>query len=199
MTRRPVTRTLAWGATFVAFPIGGLAAMWSAGAIDDPLSATIGGAVVGTVVGLAQALGSRAIDAERRLDPRRWVPATAAGMSIGLAAASALVGYGTTLADLATMGALTGVAVGVAQAFALPRALAPRLGSRLLWAAAVPVVLATGWTVTTLAGVGVDQRFAVFGATGALVATALTGGLLAVLAASARRADRDASARGVIA
>jgi hypothetical protein len=184
--RRRLARALGWGVTFLAFPVAGLAAMWSVGAIDDPLSAAVGGAVAGAVIGTAQAFGSRALDARRALDPRTWIAATALGMGLGLLAASVAVGYGTDLAQLAILGAITGVPLGIAQALALPRSLAPRAAARLGWAAATPVVLALGWTVTTLIGVDVAQQYAIFGASGALLATALTGGLLVVLAARAR-------------
>ncbi|WP_426361915.1 hypothetical protein [Streptomyces sp. E-08] len=43
-----------------------------------------------------------------------------------------------------------------------------------LWAAALPALWAAGRTITTLAGVGVDARFTVFGATGALTFSAVT-------------------------
>lgn len=109
-------------------------------------------------------------------------------MGVGLAAGATAVGFDTSLGALATMGAVTGVALGIAQAAALPRTLAPGILPRALWALATPVVLALGWTVTTLAGVGVDAQFAVFGATGAIVATALTGAGLWALARRARGA-----------
>ena len=182
----PILRGPGWGATFLAFPVAGVAAMWAVGAIDDPASAAVGGAIAGALVGAAQAFGSRALDPRRRLAPGTWIPATAVGMGLGLLAASAAVGYATDLGSLALMGAITGVPLGLAQALALPRTLAPRHAHRLAWAAAVPIVLAAGWTVTTLVGVDVEQRYATFGASGALVATALTGGLLAVLARRAR-------------
>ena len=43
----------------------------------------------------------------------------------------------------------------------------------------MPALLAVGWTVTTLGGIDVDQRFTVFGAYGAVVFTLLSGLLLA--------------------
>ncbi len=185
--RHPALRSLVWGTTFVAFPVGGLIAMGIVGAVDDVGSALIGGTVVGAVVGVAQSLGSRALDPSRALPIGRWAMATAIGMGLGLASGAAAVGYGTSLQDLAAMGAVTGLVLGAAQGIALPRSLAPSITPRVLWAAATSLILAIGWTVTTLAGVGVDQQFAVFGATGALVATALTGAALWALTRNARR------------
>ncbi|TQK17678.1 hypothetical protein FBY40_0155 [Microbacterium sp. SLBN-154] len=89
------------------------------------------------------------------------------------------VGFATTLSALAAVGAVTGLVVGSLQSLALPR----RLGwTRLVWVPASAAIWAVGWSVTTLAGVGVDRQFAVFGATGALAATLLSGVVLMVLA-----------------
>jgi hypothetical protein len=39
----------------------------------------------------------------------RWIPATVVGMGLGLLLGATAVGFGTTLAELAAMGALTGL------------------------------------------------------------------------------------------
>ena len=160
---------LLWTAGFLAFPLAGLAGTAVAGRVDSPLAALLGGTVAGLVIGAGQALVSR-----RRLDPRWWVPATAIGMGLGLVLGAALVGYRTSLADLALMGALTGLVLGIAQAIALPRE--TRL--RWVWAAAMPILWALGWTATTLGGIAVEQQFTVFGAYGAVTFSALSGLLL---------------------
>jgi hypothetical protein len=107
-------------------------------------------------------------------------------MSLGLLLGAATVGYRTSLAELALMGALTGLVLGVAQAIALPR----HTQLRWAWAAALPLLWALGWTVTTLAIVGVDEQFTVFGATGAVTFSALSGLLLHLLLPN--RADASA-------
>ena len=163
---------LLWTAGFLAFPLAGVASTAVAGRVDSPLAALLGGTVTGLVIGAGQALLSR-----RRLDPRWWIPATTIGMGLGLLLGAALVGYRTSLADLALMGALTGLVLGIAQAVALPRA--TRL--RWLWAAAMPILWALGWTATTLGGIAVDQQFTVFGAYGAVTFSALSGLLLHLL------------------
>jgi hypothetical protein len=160
---------LIWTAGFLAFPIAGLAGTAVAGRVDTPVAALLGGAVTGLVIGAGQALVSC-----RRLDPRRWVPASGIGMGLGLLLGATTVGYRTSLADLALMGALTGLTLGVAQAAALPH----RIHRRWIWAAALPVLWALGWTATTLGGIAVDQQFTVFGAYGALAFSALSGLLL---------------------
>jgi hypothetical protein len=52
---------------------------------------------------------------------------------------------------------------------------------RWAWAAALPLLWALGWTVTTLAIVTVDEQFTVFGATGAVTFCALSGLLLYII------------------
>jgi hypothetical protein len=160
---------LVWTAGFLAFPLAGLAGTAVAGRVDDALAALLGGAVAGLVLGAAQTLVSR-----KRLDPRRWIPATAIGMGGGLLLGAVTVDYGTSLADLALMGALTGVILGPAQALALPR----QTHLRWAWAAAMPALWALGWTVTTLGGISVDNQFTIYGAYGAVTFSALSGLLL---------------------
>jgi hypothetical protein len=160
---------LLWTAGFVAFPLAGLAGTAVAGRVDSPLAALAGGAVAGLVLGVGQTLAGRG-----RLDIRRWAPATALGMGLGLLLGAVTVGYGTSLGDLVLMGALTGLVLGPAQALALPR------GTRMRWswAAAMPVLWALGWTATTLGGIDVEQQFTVYGAYGAITFSALSGLLL---------------------
>ena len=160
---------LIWTAGLLAFPVAGLAGTAVAGRVDSPMPALAGGAIVGLVIGTTQAALSR-----RRLDPRRWIPATTIGMSLGLLVGAAAVDYRTSLTDLMLMGAITGLLLGAAQAAALPR----RTRSRWLWAAAMPVVWALGWAATTLIGVSVDAQFTVVGLSGALTVSALSGLLL---------------------
>jgi hypothetical protein len=160
---------LIWTAGFLAFPLAGLAGTAVVGRVDSPLAALVGGAVAGLGIGLGQTLASR-----RRLDIRKWVPATGIGMGLGLLLGAVTVDYQTSLPDLALMGALTGLVLGPAQALALPR------GTRLrwTWAAALPALWALGWTTTTLGGIAVDEQFTVYGAYGAITFSALSGLLL---------------------
>jgi hypothetical protein len=122
---------LIWTAGFLAFLLAGLAGTAVAGRADDPIAELVGGAVTGLVIGAGQTLASRG-----RLDIRTWVPATAIGMGLGLLLGAVTVGYDTSLADLALMGALTGLVLGPAQALALPRG----TRSRWAWAAAMPAL-----------------------------------------------------------
>ena len=160
---------LIWTAGFLAFPIAGLAGTAVAGRVDGSLAALLGGTATGLVLGAGQSLASR-----RRLDPRRWVPATGLGLGIGLLIGATTVGFHTSLSDLVLMGAITGVVLGPAQALALP----PRTRRAWVWAVAVPALWALGWAVTTLGGIAVDHQFTIFGAYGAVTFSALSGLLL---------------------
>jgi hypothetical protein len=160
---------LLWTAGFLAFPIAGALATAVTGRINDFGSALIGGMVAGAVIGTGQWLVAR-----RLLDPQTWIPATAVAMGIGLGVGAWVVGYGTSLGELALMGAITGIPLGAAQAYLLR----DRVANAWVWAAAVPLLWALGWTVTTAGGINVDQQFAVFGAYGAITFMALSGILL---------------------
>jgi hypothetical protein len=163
---------LIWTAGFVAFPIAGLAGAAVAGRVDSPAAALTAGLVVGAVIGAAQSLTGSG-----RLPHLRWITATALGMGLGLLIGAVAVDFGTSLADLAVMGALTGLALGGAQALALPT----RARHRWAWAAAMPALWALGWTVTTVIGYEVDKQVTVFGASGAVTFAALSGALLHAL------------------
>ena len=159
-----------WTAGFVSFPIAGIAAQAAVGRVNDAVSALVGGLIAGAVIGTGQWLVARRLLG----DPRTWIPATAAAMGIGLLAGAWVVGYGTSVGELAVMGAITGLPVGAAQAFLLRG----RVAYPWVWAAAMPLLWALGWTVTAAAGVGVDRQYAVFGAFGAITFMALSGVLL---------------------
>jgi hypothetical protein len=161
---------LLWTAAFVSFPIAGIAAGFAVGRINDAIAALVGGLIAGAVIGFGQWLAARRLLG----DPLAWIAATAAAMGIGLLAGAWAVGYGTSVGELALMGAITGIPVGAAQAFLLR----DRVARSWAWAAAMPLLWALGWTVTTTAGIGVDRQYAVFGAFGAITFMALSGVLL---------------------
>jgi hypothetical protein len=106
-------------------------------------------------------------------------------MSIGLAIGAWVVGYGTSLGQLALMGFITGIPLGAAQAWLLR----DRVANAWVWGAAVPLLWALGWTVTTAGGIDVDRQFAVFGAYGAITFMALSGVLLDRLRATTQAAQ----------
>jgi hypothetical protein len=175
---------LLWTAGFVAFIVGGALATALTGRINDVGSALIGGMVAGAVIGTGQWLVAR-----RLLDAQTWIPATALAMGIGLMVGAWVVGYGTSLGELALMGFITGIPLGVAQAYLLR----DRVANAWVWAAAMPLLWALGWTVTTAGGIDVDQQFAVFGAYGAITFMALSGVLLDRLRATTPALQPDPS------
>jgi hypothetical protein len=169
------TRTIArWMFSFLGFPLGGFAAWLLTGPVVDTGSAVTGGLLTGAILGAVQAW---ALCADRRL-LIVWTLVTATGMAVGLAAGATLVSFSTGLADLALQGAVSGGVVGLAQAVVLWRCAGPLA---LAWPAYLAGAWAAGWTVTTLAGIGVGEQFTVFGASGALVAALLTSVLPLVL------------------
>jgi hypothetical protein len=173
-TARAVAR---WAVSFVGFPLGGLAAVLATGPVDGAPAAVAGGLLTGAVLGAVQALALR-LDRRSLL---QWLTATAAGLAVGLTAGASAVGFGTSLGDLAVQGAVSGLAVGAAQALVLFRLLGPLT---LVWPAWLAAVWTLGWVVTTSIGVQVEDQFTVFGAAGALTVTLLTAVLPVLLARS---------------
>jgi MFS family permease len=165
-----VSSWLLWTVGFVSFPIAGVVALLVVDRVDSPVAALVGGSLTGAVIGAGQWLVSR-----RRLRLLPWLVASTVGMGVGLLLGATVVGFGTTLADLALMGAVSGAALGVGQALAL----SARVPRRWWWAAAMPVLWSLGWVVSTAIGIAVEEQFSVFGSSGAIVFSALSGLLLA--------------------
>ena len=165
---------LRWLPTFFGFPLGGFVAKLIAGPVDGLLAALIGGAITGIVLGAVQSWGI----GYNGPQARRWTVAAAAGLAVGLVLGSAAVGYGTSLGDLVVQGAICGVAIGTAQALVL-RSQLGRVA--YLWAPALGALWALGWATSTSIGVDVETQYVVFGASGALVVTAATAVLPALL------------------
>lgn len=160
-------------AILVSFPIGGFIADLVVDGVDSVGAALAGGLIVGAIIGTAEWF------ALRRRVSWLWIPATSAGMAVGLVAGAAVVDYGIGRGDVALMGAVTGVAVGLMQAVVLARHRIPRA---FWWAVANPPAWALGWLVTSYVITrNIDERFPIFGAGGALVFGLLTWLLLAVL------------------
>jgi hypothetical protein len=172
-----------WAAVALAFPIAGLLGRAAAGRVDEAGAALIGGIVTGAALGAAQWFAARGALGR----PSPWIAASGIGYGIGLLAGAALVDYGTSLGELAAMGAVSGVALGTAQGAALAAQGQRRLA--IAWAVAMPLLLAIGWSTTTVTGISVEDQFTVFGALGAIVFTLLSGLLLARFSGVAYRAS----------
>jgi MFS family permease len=166
---------LRWLPTFLAFPLAGLIAMLVVGSKTNPLTALAAGAIVGAVVGGAQwlALG-RATD-------WRWGAGTVAAAAIGGMVSMFVAGPPVTPVAASVTGLITGALVGLAQGFALVRRRRRRLRVLLLWTTTVAVSWTAGWLITSAVIVDLDRGHAVFGASGALLVTAVTGVVLRLL------------------
>ena len=172
---KPVARRLwVWPvAILVSFPIGGYLADLAVNGVDSVGAALVGGLITGAIIGAAEWF------ALRRWVSWLWIAATGIGMAAGLTAGAALVDYGIGRGDLMLMGAVTGVGVGMLQALVLAR---HRISGAFWWAVANPPAWALGWLVTSYVITrNVDERFPIFGASGALVFGLLTWLLLAML------------------
>lgn len=180
-----------WVGTFVGFPLAGVTARLVAGDIDALGAAAVGGVAGGAVLGAVQ-VGIGGIPAGERI---RWIGATAVGLGVGLSAGAAAVGYDTDTASLVTMGAVSGAAVGLAQALAIPMAAV----DRVLWAVATPVLWAGGWWITAQVIVDAERRHAVFGSSGALAVSGLAGILYACRQRSTPVGETVAPARQAVA
>ena len=134
---------LLWTTGFLAFPIAGVVGGLVAGRVDNPIAAVVAGLITGAVIGTGQWLVSRG-----RLRPGPWILATALGMGAGLLVGATVVGFRTSLADVAVMGALTGAVLGVAQTVALPA----RTRWRWWWAVAMPLLWALAGSSPPLPG-----------------------------------------------
>ena len=160
-------------AVLLGFPIGGLIADLVVNGVDSVGTALAGGLIAGAIIGAAEWF------ALRKWVSWLWIPATSAGLALGLAAGAALVDYGIDRGDVVLMGAVTGVGVGVLQTLVLAR---DRIPGAYWWAVAIPPAWALGWLVTSyVITTNVKERFAVFGGSGALVFGLLTWLLLAFL------------------
>jgi hypothetical protein len=168
-------------AILVSLPIGGYVADLVVNGVDSLEAALAGGLIVGAVVGAAEWF------AIRQRVSWLWIPATIVGMVVGLVMGAALVGYGTGRGDLVLMGAVNGAAVGTMQALVLAR---HRIKGALWWAIVNPPAWALGWFVSSyVISRNIDERFAIFGASGALVFGLLTGLVLVNLFRRAAQAQ----------
>jgi hypothetical protein len=170
-------------AVLVSLPVGGYIADLVVDGVDSVGAALAGGLIVGAVIGAAEWFALR-----QRIS-WLWIPATIAGMAIGLVVGAAVVDYGIGRGELALMGAINGAAVGTMQAVVLAR---HRIPGAAWWAVANPPAWALGWFVSSyVISRNIDERFPIFGASGAIVFGLLTWLLLAGLFRPAPEAQRS--------
>jgi hypothetical protein len=130
------------------------------GSADSPLKAAIGGLVAGAIIGGGQWLALRTSP--------RWIGYTAGAMAAGSAVAAVVTGSGTEAADVMLTGLITGTAIGAAQSLLLPQ-------GRAVWTAITATGWSFGWLATWLTIVDIERGYTVFGSSGALLVTFVTG------------------------
>lgn len=162
MTTRQIL--LRWLPTFFAFPLAGLIASLALGPIDNPLEAAIAGADVGALLGLAQWWALRPLHIS--FD---WFWSSAVAGMVGSPIAWTFVSYSTSIESLAIWGLVAGAVVGCGQA--LSQRL--KLKKTLFWTSLVSATWGLAWFVSASVIVDAEANYAVFGSTGAIVATTL--------------------------
>ena len=151
----------------VGIPLAGYAGWLVSGHVDSIGASLLGALITGAALGALQswALGTN------RPPAVAWIAATTIGLMVGLGVGASVVDYETTLEALVIQGAISGFAVGIAQAMVLR----PRLGVlAFAWPPALTVIWAAGWATSTAIGIDVDQQFVIFGASGAILVSLLT-------------------------
>jgi len=158
-------------AALLGFPIGGLIANLTVGAVDSVGAALAGGVIAGAIVGTAQWL------ALKQSVGWHWIVATSLGLAVGLGVGASVVDYSIDRPQLMLMGAISGLAVGALQALVLRRR---GFAGALWWAAVNPPTWALAWLVSSyVISANIDERFTNFGASGVLLYALVTGLLLA--------------------
>jgi hypothetical protein len=157
------------GLCLLGIPLAGYLGWGVAGHVDSVTTALIGGALTGAGIGFAQWLLLRR---SLGVGPE-WIVATSVGLAVGLAVGAVVVGYETTVSQLAIMGAIQGAFVGIAQGMVLRN----KFSLWHVWVVAMPVFFSIGWVVSD-GVIDAGKQFTVFGASGAVVFAILSGLLL---------------------
>ena len=173
---------LFWVLAFLSFPIAGLLANL-VGSVTTPVRGLLAGAIAGVALGLIQWLILKTRFPQL---PIWWIVATGAGMGIGLAISTAVLGSETAGSDLLWRGVITGFCIGAAQ-WIVFRQFVP-LPQSVIWVGVVGIAWALGWFVTRSAGIDLSPRWAVYGISGALTFQLVTGLALYFLLRTAQAA-----------
>jgi hypothetical protein len=162
-----------WLVAFVGFPLGGLAANLIVGPAATPVTAALGGAITGVVIGAVQWF---VLQGRIGISPL-WIVATAIGLAIGLGLGVGVAGSENADNAFLWRAIVGGICVGVAQAFLLRGIVA----QPVFWAGAVFIAWIVGWYVTRGIGVDLSHKWTVFGAAGAIAFQVITGLALAFI------------------
>lgn len=175
-----------WMLIFISFPVGGIMALAFIGPMDDVVSAALGGATAGLLIGTVQMIVLR-----RHIGMRAaWILSTIIGLALGNTVGIVLNGGGTQTTDLLILGAAAGISVGVAQ-FALLREYLQRAA---LWPPVVALAWPLGWLVTASTGTSLQLGYVVFESLGGLLFAAITGMVLTYMVRASNAAVRKKAA-----
>lgn len=156
-----------WLLAFLGFPIGGGITYLLINSVDSPVKGIIGGLIAGLVIGGVQWLALR----HRHLIDMRWIALTAVGLAVGVGSSIAIFGTATDTTTIVERAALTGILLGLSQAFALRR----HMGTAILWAVVVAGAYTLAWPITSLViNDNVQMGYVVFGSSGAIVFQLIT-------------------------
>lgn len=156
-----------WVMSFIAFPIGRIAASYPIKKIRNTIDAVIAGLIAGLIIGLVQLL---VLSTEVALD-FSWVLATAGGLAIGLAITMLLVQIAHKKLHLSIKGLVPGLIIGFYQWLILQN-FTPLAG---WWIPTVAFSWTIGMMVSKIVGSDMSKRWPLFGASGGLVYTIMTG------------------------
>lgn len=148
--------------TFLAFPIGGELVVLSIGPVRSSSEALLSGAIVGLVLGLIQFIALCPLKVSSL-----WIWTTLISAALSSFVVASLFGLNTDSASLALRGLVTGLFVGAAQSFSQRVA----VQNMIVWSFATGLTWALAWFITSMVIVDIEYGYAIFGASGALVAT----------------------------
>jgi len=158
---------LFWMLAFLAFPIGGLAATAAVGPVTTALQGVLTGAITGAILGLIQWLVLKGPTSV----PITWVLATSIGMAAGLGISVALLGSEMQGNNLLWRAAITGTCIGIGQWLVFRQV----LPQSAIWILVICLGWTLGWFITRGAGIDLNPKWSVFGASGALSFQFVTG------------------------
>jgi hypothetical protein len=150
--------------TLFAFPIGGELVSLAIGSIRTPTQALAGGIIVGLLVGVSQFIALRKFGASSS-----WIWSSMFSLAISNYGFAMAFGLKTDSIHLMIQGAFTGLFIGLAQAFSQRIT----FGKVIYWALANSATWSLAWLVTSKVIVDIEFGYAIFGSSGALIATSI--------------------------
>lgn len=150
--------------TFLAFPIGGQLVVWFIGPIETYIHALLAGLIVGLIVGFAQFLALRPLEVSKF-----WILASALSLAVASPSAWLAINFQTSIVSLTLWGLIAGALFGFGQTLSQKL----NLTAKVLWTATTAATWGLAWLISSNVIVDAEAHYAVFGSTGALLATVL--------------------------